>query len=91
VRRHLESCGGYDVRRSGELVAVRGFPDARCSNDGVRFGFARPTAGLAEPFRGGGYPTARLFCGLCRNKRSMQNCLTRRAVLKTRCYTAVCL
>lgn len=62
VRRHLESCGGYNVPCTGELVAVRGFPDARCGDVRVRFGFARPTDGLAEPLRvvtgpSGGFPT----------------------------------
>ena len=43
MRRYLASWGGYTVLCSGELVAVCGFPDARCGNVSVRFGFARPT------------------------------------------------
>jgi hypothetical protein len=52
ARSHLESCGGYNVRCSGELGAVCGFPDAQRGNVVVSFGFARPTDGLAESFRG---------------------------------------
>jgi len=50
VRGHRESRGWCDVLFSGDVAAVCGFPDAWRGNLGVRFGFARSTGGLAEPF-----------------------------------------
>ena len=100
VRGHLESCGGYDVLCSGDFAAMCGSPDAWRGNVGMRFGFARPTDGLAEPFCGvtgamGGISAS--MWGMAytkairRNRPFRQNCLTRRAVLNFRRYTAAWL
>jgi len=77
LRGHLGSCSGDVVRGYGVLDALYGFADTGRRILGVRFGFALPIEGLAEPSRG--------VAGPRRNKRFRQNCLPRRAVLRIRC------